>query len=204
MSRYLNAIYMALLLAGLTAGTAFATTVSFSDSDVTPSFANNQWTWTHILDNNEFTPNLVSGDSINVTDALLSIQMDFTRFNPGGGGIKLFEVTSTGDTLFLANLDKDGSAGTVHDAVFNIDLDSLINGSDILTALNDKSFVVTLLLQANKGTIDHIDSSVLSGHASILTDGTDQQPSTVPEPGTLLLLGSGLIGLGLLGRTRKR
>jgi hypothetical protein len=204
MARYLNAIYMALLLAGLTAGTAFAATVSFSDSDVTPTLANNQWTWTHILEDTEFTPNLAPGDTINVTDAFLSIHMDITRYNPHEpGGIKLFEVTATGDTLFLATLNYPDSAGTVNDYAWNIDLDSLSNGPAILTALNDKSFPVTILMQVNKGSIDNIDS-VLSGNASILTDGTDQQPSTVPEPGTLLLLGSGLIGLGLFGRTRKR
>ncbi len=179
--------------------TSFAITTfpaSFYDSDVTPTkLADGSWTWTHILTNTEFTPNLAAGDTINVTDALLSIQMDFLR--SGTGNTKLFEITGEGDSILLATLENDGSAGTVNNFVWNITLDSTI-----LPNLNDKSFAVSLSVVADRGSIKNVDSSILQGNA-IVTDPPPAQPS-VPEPSTFLLLGAGLLGFGLSRKRMKR
>ena len=131
MNRYLKMLFAAVLLIGLTAGTSFAVPVSFTDTIMTPDESG----WTHILDNSDFTPNLVAGDSITVTDALLEIQMDYKRDN---NGAKLFQVTATGDTIELATFLSDKND---NDAKWSIDLTSVPTA---LEALNDKRFTVAL------------------------------------------------------------
>ena len=78
MNRYLIMLLAAILFIGLNAGTSFAVpmTASFTDYLSNPSSSG----WTHILDYTDFTPNMVAGDTIEVTDALLEIQMDFSRY----------------------------------------------------------------------------------------------------------------------------
>ena len=199
MNRYLKIILAVVLFSALGIGMSFA--VTFSDSDVTPiKLQSGNWTWTHILDLTDFDPDLNAGDNINVTAALLTIQMDFTRF--GTGNVKLFEVNGYGDSILLATLDSNGSAGAVNNFVWPIDLDALSNGATVLQALNNKEFVVELSLVANHGTIRNIDSSRLSGEASV-TQPTPG-PTSVPEPSTLLLLGAGLSGVGILKRRFKK
>lgn len=199
MNRFLKIILAVVLFAALGIGKSFA--VTFSDSDVTPiELQSGNWTWTHILDLTDFDPDLNPGDNINVTAAILTIQMDFTRF--GTGSFKLFEVNGSGDSILLATLDSNGPAGTVNNFVWSIDLDALSNGAAVLQALNDKEFVVDLSLVANHGTIGNIDSSMLSGEASVTQPTPD--PTPVPEPSTLLLLGAGLSGVGILKRRFKK
>lgn len=198
MNRYLKIILAVVLFAALGSGMSFA--VTFSDSDVTPvKLQSGNWTWTHILDLNEFNPALNAGDTINVTDALLTIQLDFIRYNPPGAGLKLFEVNGSGDNILLATLDSNGSAGTVNDFIWQINFNALSNTDDVLHALDDRSLAVTLSLVANHGTIGNIDSSILTGGADVTTAA-----SAVPEPSTFLLLGAGLAGVGILRRRFKK
>lgn len=193
MNRYLKIILAVVLFAALGSGMSFA--VTFSDSDVTPvKLQSGNWTWTHILDLNEFNPALNAGDTINVTDALLTIQLDFIRYNPPGAGLKLFEVNGSGDNILLATLDSNGSAGTVNNFIWQINFND-----DVLHALDDRSLAVTLSLVANHGTIGNIDSSILTGGADVTAAA-----SAVPEPSTFILLGAGLAGVGILRRRFKK
>lgn len=189
MNRYLEILFAAVLFAGLNAGTSFAIPVSFTDTIMNPSESG----WTHILDDADFTPNLVAGDAINVTDALLEIQMDIKRV---GTSTKLFQVTATGDSIELATFNSSGPAGTVHDALWSIDLDALSNAATVLQAINDRSFAVALAV--GTGSIKCIDFARLSGNATVVT--ADPIAPNVPEPSTFLLLGAGLAGGGLLRR----
>lgn len=208
MNRYLKIIFAVVLFSSLTAGISFAIPipVSFLDYIAGPSSAG----WTHTLADNEFTPNLGAGDTINITDALLEIQMDFSRI--GSNPPKLFTVSATGDTIFLATLVNNGPAGTVNNYLWSIDLDALGNAATVLAAINDKSF--SIVLSAGPGSINEIDFARLSGSGTATAssngdngngdNGNGGPGQQIPEPGTLLLLGSGLVGFGIFGRRKFR
>ena len=195
MNRYLKMLFAAVLLIGLTAGTSFAVPVSFTDTIMTPDESG----WTHILDNSDFTPNLVAGDSITVTDALLKIVMDYKRV---GTSTKLFQITAKGDTILLDTFSSSGSAGTDNGYQWSIDLDTLSNAATVLQAINDRSFAV--VLSVDSGEIKNIDSATLSGNATVVQADPIEpdpiEPNNVPEPSTFLLLSAGLAGVGIFKR----
>ena len=192
MNRYLKMLFAAVLLIGLAAGTSFAVPVSFTDTIMTPDESG----WTHILDNSDFTPNLVAGDSITVTDALLIIVMDYKRV---GTSTKLFQITAKGDTILLDTFNSSGSAGNVNDALWSIDLS---DAATALQAISDRSFAVALYV--GTGEIKDIDSATLSGNATVVQADPIEpdpiEPNNVPEPSTFLLLSAGLAGVGIFKR----
>lgn len=186
-------ILFAAIICGMTAGTSFAlpsgTLLSFSDTVNNPTSPLN---WTHTLENADFTPNLDPFDRFNVTDAELNIQMDLTLGNfiiPRIVRMGLIEVLAFGDSIYLGVLDVyDAAPGTTYnDYLWTIDLGG---NQAALNAIKDKALSVSLLVNPFfGGTINHVDYATLSGKAVV-----------TPEPGTLLLLGSGLLALGFSGR----
>ena len=180
---------------GMMGGTSFAlhhgTPLTFEDTVVYPT---NPLKWTHSLQNTDFTPNLDEKDEFKVRDAKLDIQMDFTVGKlvvPGVITIGFIDVIASGDSIYLGSLNiNDPIPGALYnDFLWTIDLGDNISA---LEAMEDKNFMVSLKVNPYYGgSINRIDDSKLSGTAIV-----------TPEPGTLLLLGSGLLGLGLYGRKR--
>lgn len=192
----LRIVFSLVLLLGIMSGTSFAllsgTPLSFEDT----VYPTNPYKWNHIFDNTDFTPNLEDTDKFKVTDATLDIQMDFTlgEFKwPGSLPMGFIDVIANGDSLYLYSLDiyNPTPSAVYADYLWQI---SLGDNKAAMDAIRDKNFTVSLLVNPYfGGSIDNVDSSTLSGTAIV-----------TPEPGTLLLLGSGLIGLGLFGRKRMK
>ncbi len=68
------------------------------------------------------------------------------------------------------------------------------------TRTSDDTFITQ---RSNQGRDDdHRSSGNAKGHAGDNTDDHDN-PVSVPEPSTIFLIGTGLVGLALLGRKRK-
>jgi len=193
--KYSGPILLMVLFFGLLAGTSFAlnsgTLLTFEDT----VYPTNPLIWTHILENTDFTPNLDATDKFKVTDAKLDIQMDFElgTFIIPGITVGFIDVIASGDSIYLGSLD---IFDLVPNASYNDYFWSIPLGGNIsaLDAMRDKTFVVSLLINPYfGGSISHVDYSTLSGTAVV-----------TPEPGTLVLLGAGLAGLGLYGRKRMR
>lgn len=161
---------------------------------VTPG---NTLQWTHVLHNADFSPNLGSSDHFSVTDANLALQMDLVLGSFFGIGV--IDVTASGDGFSITkHIDFSGPAG----AVLNNQPYLIPLGSDpnVLNAMADKSLTISLVVTPFfGGAVTNIDSSEITGRAVVIPDPVS---TVVPEPGSLLLLGMGLIGLGLCGRKR--
>ena len=106
---------------------------------------------------------------------------------PGGGSpFTLFQQSSNqvGITLALSENAYTGSSGTgvtPYNAIFTTQLSGTLNNGQTVTIPN------ILALIAGGGTVT-------------ATWSATESPSAVPEPSQLLLLGTGLIGLGFLRR----
>ncbi len=120
--------------------------------------------------------------------------------NPGGvdGNINiLFEVTDVAQGYWFLDTDGDGTADTdIYDLLM---VDKVTVG---LTDSNANIFTPTNATVADfVGTTGHgIPDS--AGDIYVLNDGSYEMATTIPEPGTLALLGLGLAGLGLSVRRK--
>ena len=177
-----------LLFSGV--GFANATTYNFEDMIDTWGVFNVDAAWigqdyplTYTHDIND-SVNFAAGDY--VTDAWL--ELDFTNDSTDDFGSKLFGIIKW-DFREYATLGFDGTSwvniGEVDNAAYSLILD--------IDWLNDDGLLdVTLSISNPLGTATAwLDHSKLSGTAA-----------TVPEPGTLILLGAGLAGLAIYRKKR--
>jgi hypothetical protein len=185
----------------LTATAAFATPISFSDtfnpadvtlsgqsgvactgtngsSDSSSASTCKSLTWTHLL----------TGFNSS-TDTLTSASLVITAHdNEAGAPGQSFDITM--DALSLTGQAvNDGAAPT-----------TFTYTSNLIAQLLDGQLVVKIT--SENGNHDFIfDSAVLSASGDRTTVGTtDVGTTAVPEPGTLTLLGIGLVGIGARAR----
>lgn len=108
----------------------------------------------------------------------------FTFFIPGAIDNALGNVGLTADTLFFAPTGVTGS-GSLANLTFN----ALAGGTSSVSLSN-------VILLDSFGSV--ITSNILNGSVDVTT-----APAPVPEPSTIVLLGIGLLGIGIVRKRSK-
>lgn len=148
----------------------------------------------------------------NITDGLDAFVVGFDTITSAVLSIHLIDFLNKGNEEFSYTIGSGNAAQTYTDKNLNNGVKGAWFEITLGTALQDliANGKLNVLLSAATGSYEFADSiltaEITRGVAAPqpATPAQPANPASVPEPGSLLLLGAGLLGIGMTGRSALR